>query len=78
MTKTVQLTLDETLLERIDRATQALGIPRSDFIRQAVEISLQNMAISELERRHRKGYKQHPIKPGEFDVWEAEQAWGEA
>jgi hypothetical protein len=32
------------------------------------------MAIAELERLHRKGYQQHPIKPGEFDVWDAEQA----
>ena len=77
MTKIVQLTIDETLLERIDRATQSLGIPRSDFIRQALESSLQNMAIAELERLHRKGYRQHPVKPGEFDVWDAEQAWGE-
>ena len=36
-------------------------------------------AIAEDERvaRHREGYRTHPVKPGEFDVWEAEQSWGD-
>ena len=31
----------------------------------------------EKEQQHAKGYAQHPVAPGEFDVWEAEQSWGE-
>ena len=77
MMKTVQLSLDETLLKRIDRATRKLGIPRSDFIRQALELSLRDLAIAELEQRHRAGYQRSPVVPGEFDIWESEQVWGD-
>jgi hypothetical protein len=28
-----------------------------------------------LEHKHRKGYTEKPVKPGEFDVWENEQVW---
>ena len=31
----------------------------------------------DMERRHAEGYARHPVKPGEFDLWEAEQQWGE-
>jgi type III restriction enzyme len=33
--------------------------------------------VSELEQRHREGYARTPVAPGEFDVWEPEQAWGD-
>lgn len=33
--------------------------------------------VSELEQKHAEGYTQRPVEPGEFDAWEAEQAWDE-
>lgn len=33
--------------------------------------------VIELERKHAEGYTQHPVEPGEFDVWGTEQAWDE-
>lgn len=75
--KTVQMTIDEALLERVDEATQMLGMARSAFIRRALELALRDLNIAELERQHREGYQRHPVTPGEFDVWEAEQAWSE-
>ena len=33
--------------------------------------------FSEAEARHREGYARLPVQPGEFDVWEAEQSWGD-
>lgn len=30
-----------------------------------------------LERKHREGYANKPVKKGEFDAWEHEQAWGD-
>ncbi len=68
MMRTVQITIDEALLRRVDRATQKLGIPRSDFVRQALELSLRNLAMDELERQHREGYRRTPVAPGEFDI----------
>ena len=34
--------------------------------------------VAALERKHAEGYAKYPVKPGEFDVWESEQVWGEA
>jgi phosphopantothenoylcysteine synthetase/decarboxylase len=33
--------------------------------------------IKQLEERQAEGYARHPVEPGEFDVWESEQVWGE-
>jgi metal-responsive CopG/Arc/MetJ family transcriptional regulator len=76
--KTIQMTIDEPLLERVDKATDSLGMARSAFIRRALESALQDLAISELERKHIDGYQRQPVKAGEFDMWETEQAWGES
>jgi hypothetical protein len=75
--KTIQMTIDEELLNRVDRAIETLGMPRSAFIRRALELALRELSISEMERRHIEGYQRYPILPGEFDIWESEQAWGE-
>ena len=40
--------------------------------------SLRQLAIAKLERKHHAGYERYPVKAGEFERWEAEQAWGEA
>ncbi len=75
--KTIQMTIDEPLLSEVDQAVQSLETSRSAFIRQALELALRHYRIAELERQHAKGYAQHPVTSGEFDVWQDEQAWGE-
>ena len=40
MLKTIELTLDESLLAQIEQATRTLGIPRSQFIQQAIRRAL--------------------------------------
>lgn len=75
--KTVQMTLDERLVEQVDRLVKKLGTSRSAFTRDALRSALQERRERELEQRHLKGYERHPVKPGEFDVWEDEQAWVE-
>ena len=75
--KTIQMTLDEDLLAEVDEATQALNITRSAFIRAALQQALRQHETAKLERQHAEGYARHPVKSGEFDIWEAEQFWGE-
>jgi predicted transcriptional regulator len=77
MTKTIQMTLDESLLARVDEMVETLDTTRSAFIRRALEEELRRQHILELERRDREGYAKDPEQPGEFDVWHAEQAWGD-
>ena len=74
--KTIQITIDEALLLKVDQATQLKKIARSQFIRKALEDALRQMAIEELEQKQAEGYRSQPVFPGEFDVWESEQAWG--
>jgi metal-responsive CopG/Arc/MetJ family transcriptional regulator len=75
--KTIQMTIDEPLLAEVDRIIQALDTTRSAFIREALQLALQKHKIAEMEQRHAEGYARYPVEPGEFDIWETEQAWDE-
>jgi metal-responsive CopG/Arc/MetJ family transcriptional regulator len=75
--KTVQMTLEEELLQRVDRAAKRLGTTRSAFARQAFRDALGRLAAMELEQKHRRGYRAKPVRPSEFDVWAEEQVWPE-
>lgn len=71
------MTLDENLVEEVDRAAQGLGTTRSAFTRDALRDALVRLKERELEQKHRDGYARHPAGKGEFDLWEDEQVWVE-
>jgi metal-responsive CopG/Arc/MetJ family transcriptional regulator len=73
--RTVQMTLDERLVDRVDSAARRLGKSRSAFTRDALRDALTRLATIEKERRHRRGYEAKPVRPGEFDDWPKEQVW---
>jgi len=75
--KTIHMTIDDDLLGEVDRLTPTLQTTRSAFIRSALQLALRHHAMLEKEQQHARGYAQHPVASGEFDVWEAEQSWGE-
>ena len=75
--KTIQMTIDEPLLTKVDRTIKELNMTRSAFIREALELALRHYHILELEERHAEGYARQPIEPDEFDIWQDEQAWSE-
>ena len=75
--KTIQMTIDEPLLDEVDQVIQDLKTTRSAFIRTALQLALRQHAILKLEQQQAEGYAKHPITPGEFDIWESEQAWEE-
>ena len=75
--KTIELEVEESVLEEVDRATRELEMTREEFVRTALERALRQQEIIALEQQHARGYAQHPVMPGEFDGWEEEQAWGE-
>ena len=76
--KTVQMTLEESLVEAVDEVVRRLGTSRSAFTRQALSRALEEFRVEELESRHREGYARHPVSENEFSVWEDEQDWGES
>jgi metal-responsive CopG/Arc/MetJ family transcriptional regulator len=75
--KTVQMTLDEDLVKAIDQISKQLHTSRSAFTRMALREALVRYNTNQLERKHRQGYKQQPVSPDEFSMWETEQAWGD-
>lgn len=75
--RTVQMTLEEDLLQRVDAAVERLGTSRSAFTRAALAQCLKRMQEADLEARHRAGYERFPAEPGEFSDWHDEQVWPE-
>ncbi len=74
---TVQMTLDEKLVKRVDSLVLKLRTSRSAFAREALKEAVKKYQITELEEKHRHGYRQKPVIKGEFDAFEDEQVWGD-
>jgi metal-responsive CopG/Arc/MetJ family transcriptional regulator len=75
--RTVQMTLDDALVQEIDQVVKRLGTTRSAFAREALRTALARVERQEMERRHREGYRRKPVQTGEFSAWEDEQVWVE-
>jgi len=75
--KTIQMTIDEQLLEQVDNAVSELQINRSAFIRNALYLALQELHIHKLEAQQARGYRRQPAAAPDFIEWEPEQVWGE-
>ena len=73
--KTIQMTLNEELLNEIDEEVKKLNTSRSAFARNALLNFLKILHAKELEEKHRRGYLKNPVKSGEFDDWGNEQVW---
>jgi metal-responsive CopG/Arc/MetJ family transcriptional regulator len=75
--KTIQVTIDDALLDRVDGLSDSIGMARSAFIRRALELALREFRLADLEQRQIAGYQRQPVVADEFDGWEDEQNWGE-
>jgi metal-responsive CopG/Arc/MetJ family transcriptional regulator len=77
MLKTIQVTLPQELLSRIDQTVAELDSNRSAFARQAFEDALFRLRVERMERQHAEGYARHPQDPDEIALWESIQDWGD-
>ena len=75
--RTIQMTLDDDLVKSVDRVSKELQTTRSAFARKALRDALARYSLEQMERKHRRGYEQHPVAADEFSVWETEHAWGD-
>ena len=75
MMKTIQMTIDEHLLQEVDAAVRDLDTTRSAFLREAVRQALKQMQIRAMEQQQIAGYERQPITAEEFDIWQDEQVW---
>lgn len=74
-TRTVQITIDDELLQVVDETVSEMNTNRSAFIREALQLALKRIQILRMEKQHAAGYARYPVTPGEFDGWETEQVW---
>jgi metal-responsive CopG/Arc/MetJ family transcriptional regulator len=65
--KTIQMTIDEPLLARLDQAAAADHVARSALIRVAVERELERIEIQEKIRRHQEAYARMPQSGDDLD-----------
>ncbi len=75
--RTIQMTLDEDLVKKVDIIASELNTTRSAFTRDALREAVRQYNIRRLELKHRQGYIKHPVNQKEFSVWENEQDWGD-
>ena len=75
--RTIQMTLDDDLVKKVDDIANELQTTRSAFTRDALRKAVQQYNIRCLELKHRQGYAIHPVNEEEFSVWEKEQNWGD-
>ncbi|OGW14790.1 MAG: CopG family transcriptional regulator [Nitrospirae bacterium GWA2_42_11] len=73
--RTIQMTLDDEVVETVDMVVKKLKTTRSAFTRKALQDAIKRVNIESLEKNHRKGYERHPVTKTEFSVWESEQEW---
>lgn len=66
--RTIQMTLDDNLVNAVDRVSKALNTNRSAFTRKALQDALVRYKLEQQEQNHRLGYEQNPVAADEFDV----------
>jgi CopG family transcriptional regulator / antitoxin EndoAI len=75
--RTIQMTLENELVEAVDRAVRRQRTSRSAFTRDALRDALRRIQTRDLERKQARGYARKPVRKREFSGWEKEQAWGD-
>lgn len=73
--RTIQMTLDDDLVRKVDAIVKELKTTRSAFTRHALQDAIERLNIKRLEEKHRKGYELHPVSPKEFSLWENDILW---
>ncbi len=76
--QTIQVVLDEDLLQAADRAARLEQINRSALMREALRAYLRHLKIKQAEERDREGYKRFPDSADDLAMWEKVAAWPES
>lgn len=75
--RTIQMTLDDDLVDAVDKLVKKLKTTRSAFARKALQEAIKQANINALEIKHKRGYDRYPVAKSEFSVWESEQERGD-
>lgn len=73
--KTIQITVDETLLAQLDADQETKRDGRSAVFRRAVSDYLKRRRRAAIAESYRRGYGKNPGLGPEFEGWENEGVW---
>ena len=73
--KTIQITMDEELLARLDEADEVRRLGRSAVLRRAAREYLARRRRREIAQQYRQAYDTEAALGIEFKGWETEGAW---
>ena len=77
MLKTIQMTIDSSMLEEVNDVVAQLDVTRSAFIRDALGTALKAYRLRELRRLDEEGYRLIPQNDEEVEEWATVQDWGD-
>jgi len=72
---TIQVVLDDALLQIADRFAKQQKVNRSALIREALRAHLKKLRYQELERQERDAYERQPDDLDEVARWERVADW---
>ena len=72
---TIQVVLDDALLQIADRFAKQQKVNRSALIREALRVHLKKLYYQELERPERDAYERQPDDLNEVARWERVADW---
>ena len=73
--RTIQVVIDDRLLEAVDQAAEQESVNRSDFIRSSLKERLRRREGERLERLDREAYERIPDDPAEHKFWLEQAVW---
>ncbi len=66
------MTLDDELVDVVDKLVKELKATCSTFTRQALRNAITQANIKLMEDKHRERYEKKPVRKSEFSIWESE------
>ena len=75
--KAIQITVDDSLLARLDRDPEVKRLGRSAVFRRAVDAYLRERRRREIAAAYRRGYAKNPDLGPEWEGWTDEGVWPE-
>ena len=72
---TIQIVLDDDLLEQTDKLAHARRVNRSALIREALRAHLKKLHFQDLENKEREAYRHEPDERAEVALWEGVADW---
>ena len=73
--KTIEITIDPELLDKIDNDEESRQKGRSAFLRQAIRYYLEQKRLKSISEKYRSGFTQGLAKDDDPTIWEDEQVW---